>query len=141
VLSASQDTFDQRMVVEVGIAVLAADRAAPDALDGLDDLVATLDGLLEDYPAYRQADVRLHVGLAEATRSPRLVTVMTELQGAMTTLIALIAHPPEVLASSNAQHARLLGALRRHDEAMAAAVMIEHVRATEHILAGLLPTV
>jgi DNA-binding GntR family transcriptional regulator len=64
---------------------------------------------------------------------------MTEVQGAMTNLIELIAHPREVLASSNAQHARLLAALRRRDEAQAAAVMIEHVRATEHILAGLLP--
>ncbi len=140
VMAASHDTFDQRMAIEVGIAVLAADRATAEALDALDDLVAALDGLLEDYPAYRQADVRFHVGLAEATRSSRLVTSMTEVQGAMTHLIALIAHPPQVLASSNAQHARLLAALRRHDEAQAAAVMIEHVRATEHVLAGLLPS-
>jgi DNA-binding FadR family transcriptional regulator len=140
VLRAARDTFDQRVAVEVGIAVLAAERAGPEALDALDELVTTLDGLLHEYPSYRQADVRFHVGLAEATRSPRLVTAMTEVQGAMTNLIELIAHPREVLASSNAQHARLLAALRRRDEAQAAAVMIEHVRATEHILAGLLPT-
>lgn len=139
VLHAAQDTFDQRVAVEVGIAVLAAERAGPEALDALDELVITLEGLLKDYPSFRQADVRFHVGLAEATRSPRLVTAMTEVQGAMTNLIELIAHPREVLASSNAQHARLLAALRRRDEAQAAAVMIEHVRATEHILAGLLP--
>ena len=66
--------------------------------------------LLEDFPAYRQADIRLHVGLAEATGSPRLVTAMTETQGAMSGLISLIAHPPEVLDSSNAQHRRLLAA-------------------------------
>ena len=38
---------------------------------------------------------------------------MTEVQGAMTDLIAYIAHPPEVLASSNAQHRRLLAAVAR----------------------------
>ena len=54
----------------------------------------------------------MHVGLAEATGSPRLVTAMTEAQGAMTGLISLIAHPPEVLDSSNAQHRRVLAALR-----------------------------
>src|SRR5947209_3511777 len=53
--------------------------------------------------------------------------------------IALIAHPPEVLAASNAQHRRLLRAVRAHDEERAAREMAEHVRATEHILAGLLP--
>src|SRR6202023_2018433 len=48
---------------------------------------------LEDFPAYRQADVRLHVGLAEATRSAALVRTMTDVQGAMSGLISYIAHP------------------------------------------------
>ena len=73
--------------------------------------------MLEDFAAYRQADIRLHVGLAEATDSPRLVTAMTETQGAMSGLISLIAHPPEVLHSSNMSHRRLLAAVRARDVA------------------------
>jgi GntR family transcriptional repressor for pyruvate dehydrogenase complex len=138
-LAAWRDTCDQRMAVEIGVAVLAAERAERETLDALDELVDLLGGMLEDYSAYRQADVRLHVGLAEATRSPRLVTAMTETQGAMTGLISLIAHPPQVLGSSNAQHRRLLTAIRRRDEAGAAREMTEHLRGTEHVLAGLLP--
>jgi GntR family transcriptional regulator, transcriptional repressor for pyruvate dehydrogenase complex len=133
------DVCDVRMTVEVGIAVLAAERAEPAALDALDELVVALDDMLEDFTLYRQADVRWHVGLAEATGSPRLVTAMTEVQGAMTDLISYIAHPPEVLDSSNAQHRRILAAVRRHDEAAAAREMAEHLRGTEHVLAGLLP--
>jgi GntR family transcriptional regulator, transcriptional repressor for pyruvate dehydrogenase complex len=57
----------------------------------------------------------------------------------MTGLISLIAHPPEVLASANAQHRRVLAAIRRRDEAAAAREMVDHLRGTEHILAGLLP--
>ena len=140
-LAAWRDTCDQRMAVEVGVAVLAAERADPSALDALDALVIALDGMLEDFAAYRQADVRLHVGLAEAARSPRLVTAMTETQGAMTGLITMIAHPPEVLDSANRQHRRLLAAIRRRDEAAAAREMAEHLRGTEHVLAGLLPAV
>jgi DNA-binding FadR family transcriptional regulator len=123
------------------VAILAAARAEPEVLDVLDDLVVAIDGMLEDFPAYRQADIRFHVALAEATRSPRLVTAMTEVQGAMTGLITHIAHPPEVLDSSNAQHRRLVAALRRHDEAAAAREMAQHLRGTEHVLAGLLPKV
>jgi DNA-binding FadR family transcriptional regulator len=134
-----REVCDERMAVEVGIAVLAAERAVPERLDALDRLVIAIDGMLDDFPAYRQADVRLHVGLAEATDSARLVTAMTETQGAMTGLISLIAHPPEVLDSANAQHRRLLVAVRRHDEAAAAREMTEHLRGTEHVLAGLLP--
>jgi GntR family transcriptional regulator, transcriptional repressor for pyruvate dehydrogenase complex len=138
-LAAWRETCDERMAVEVGVAVLAAERAHSELLDSLDDLTVTIDGMLEDFPGYRQADVRWHVGLAEATESPRLVTAMTEVQGAMTGLISLIAHPPEVLASANAQHRRVLAAIRRRDEAAAAREMVDHLRGTEHILAGLLP--
>jgi GntR family transcriptional regulator, transcriptional repressor for pyruvate dehydrogenase complex len=138
-LAAWREVCDERMAVEVGIAVLAAERADTEVLDALDELVVALDGMLEDFSSYRQADVRWHVGLAEATGSPRLVTTMTEMQGAMTGLISYIAHPPEVLDSSNAQHRRVLAAVRRHDEAAAAREMAEHLRGTEHVLAGLLP--
>jgi GntR family transcriptional repressor for pyruvate dehydrogenase complex len=132
---------DERMAVEVGIASLAAERAQPERLDELDQLALAIDGMLEDFTAYRQADIRLHVGLAEATDCPRLVTSMTEIQGAMSGLISLIAHPPEVLDSSNLQHRRLLAAVRRRDVAAAAREMTDHVRGTEHILAGLLPPI
>jgi len=138
-LAAWRYVCDERMAVEVGVAVLAAERADAPTLDGLDALVLALDGMLEDFAAYRQADVRLHVALAEATDSPPLVTAMTEVQGAMTGLISLIAHPPEVLDSSNVQHRRLLAAIRRRDEGAAAREMAAHLRGTEHILAGLLP--
>jgi GntR family transcriptional repressor for pyruvate dehydrogenase complex len=134
-----REICDGRMAVELGVAVLAAERAEPVTLDGLDELVLALDDRLDDFPAYRQTDIRLHVGLAEATRSPRLISAMAETQGAMSGLITLIAHPPEVLGSSNAQHRRLLAAVRRHDEASAARAMTEHLRGTEHVLAGLLP--
>jgi GntR family transcriptional regulator, transcriptional repressor for pyruvate dehydrogenase complex len=134
-----RDVCDERMAVEVGVAVLAAERAGDEMLEALDELVVACDQLLDDFPAYRQADIRLHVGLAEAARSPRLVTAMAETQGAMSGLISLIAHPPEVLDSANHQHRRLLAAVRRHDEAGAAREMTEHLRGTEHILAGLLP--
>ncbi len=140
VLAAWRDICDKRMALEIGVAVLAAERAEPKVLDVLDGLVVALDGMLEDFPAYRQADVRLHVGLAGATRSPRLVAAMTEVEGETTGLISLIAHPPEVLDSSNAQHRRLLAAVRRHDETGAGSVMAEHLRGTEQILAGLMPS-
>jgi chromosome partitioning protein len=139
VLAGWRDTCDQRMAIEVGIAVLAAERAQPAMVDALEDLVMTIDDLLDDFTAYRPLDVRFHVGLAELTGSPQLVKQMTETQGAMSALISHIAHPPEVLDSANDQHRRLVAALRRHDESAAARVMTEHLRGTEHVLAGLLP--
>lgn len=134
-----RQTCDQRLAVELGVAVLAAERAERADLEALDEVALALEDALEDFPAYRQADIRLHVGLAEATRSARLVREMTEVQGLMTDLIAYIAHPPEVLSSSNAQHRRLLAAVRERDSMRAVQVMAEHLKGTEHVLAGLLP--
>jgi len=134
-----RETCDQRLAVELGVAVLAAQRADEPALAALDEVCAALEDATEDFSAYRQADIRLHVGLAEATGSTRLVRAMTEVQGAMTDLIAYIAHPPEVLSSSNAQHRRLLAAVREGESMRAAQLMAEHLQGTEHILAGLLP--
>ena len=139
VLSQWREVCDQRMAVEVGIAVLAAERAEPGALDGLTELTRVLDELLEDFGSYRQVDVRFHVAVAETTGSAGLVASMTEMQGAMSGLISLIAHPPEVLRSSNDQHRQLIGLLRQRDGSAAAQAMAEHVRATEQVLAGLLP--
>ncbi len=139
VLARWRETCDERLAVELGVAVLAAERAEEDELVALEELVAQLEDELEDFAAYRQTDIRLHVGLAEATSSARLVRVMTDVQGAMTDLIAYIAHPPEVLASSNEQHRRILAAVRERDTLRAARVMSEHLQGTERVLAGLLP--
>jgi len=139
ILAAWHDICDRRIAVEVGVVLLAAERATPELLDPLDELALAIEGTLEDFAAYRPIDVRLHVGLAEITGSTRLVAAMTEVQGEMTDLISHIAHPPEVLAVSNLQHRRVLEAVRAHDETRAVREMAEHVRGTEHILAGLLP--
>lgn len=134
-----RDICDQRLAVELGVAVLAAERARPEVIAPLDELVRQMEQRLDDFPAYRQADVRFHVALAEATGSPRLVTATTEAQGAMSDIINHIPHPPEVLAWANAQHARLIACLERHDSATAVRVMTDHLQGTEHVLAGLLP--
>jgi GntR family transcriptional regulator, transcriptional repressor for pyruvate dehydrogenase complex len=134
-----RDVCDERRAIEVGIAQLAAERAQAHAVDALDRFVLGMDSNLHDFASYRHLDVRLHVGIAELTGSARLVALMTEVQGSMSSLISHIAHPPEVLDVSNDQHRRLVECLRRHDGTGAGREMAEHTRGTEYVLAGLLP--
>ena len=134
--------LDYRITVETGVTLLAAERATEDdlaLLDALTDHMGATEGAR--FQVYRRADVRFHIGLAEACHSPRLVAAMTEVQGQMTDLISRIAHPDEVLTRSNAQHRELVALLRRHDAGNAVQVMREHCAGTEHILAGLMPDV
>ena len=129
--------LDLRVAIEVGSAVLAAERAEERDLVALDQLVEVM-AFAAGFEDYRRADIRFHIGLAVAAHSPRLVTEMTEVQGQMSDLISLIAHPEEVLTRSNAQHAELVANLRAGDPAAAAETVRTHIRGTEHILAGLI---
>jgi GntR family transcriptional regulator, transcriptional repressor for pyruvate dehydrogenase complex len=131
--------LDYRVAIETGVVVLAAERGGTARFDRLEELVAKMAAQVGDFEEYRRTDVRFHIGIAEAAHSPRLVSAMTDVQSQMSDLIALIAHPPEVLARSNTQHGRLLEALRKGDGARAVRLMREHTEGTELILAGLLP--
>lgn len=130
--------LDRRVAVEAGAALLACERSEPDDLAKLDELVERM-AKVTDFEDYRRADIRFHIGMAEAARSPHLVTEMTEVQGRMSELIAFIAHPEKVLTHSNEQHRRLVKLLRKGDAGKAVQLVREHIEGTEHILAGLLP--
>jgi GntR family transcriptional regulator, transcriptional repressor for pyruvate dehydrogenase complex len=131
--------LDYRVAVESGAVLLAAERGDEAQFDRLGEMVEKMAGELENFEEYRRLDIRFHLDIAEAAHSPRLLSAMTDVQAQMSDLIALIAHPPEVLARSNEQHARLVKALRKGDGARAVRCMREHSEGTEHILAGLLP--
>jgi DNA-binding FadR family transcriptional regulator len=129
--------LDYRVAVEVGAVILAAERSVGEQLDRLDELVERM-AEADDFEDYRRADIRFHIGIAECAGSPRLVRAMTEVQGQMSDLIALIAHPEAVLTHSNDQHRRLVRLLRKRDSARAVRLVREHIEGTEHILAGLI---
>jgi DNA-binding FadR family transcriptional regulator len=125
--------LDRRLAVEVGAAILAAERSDPGDLEALETLVVRM-AHPADFEHYRRADIRFHIGVAEAARSPSLVTEMTEVQGQVSDLIALIPHPEQVLTFSNEQHRELVALLGKGDADRAASLMRQHIRGTEHIL-------
>jgi DNA-binding FadR family transcriptional regulator len=133
----ARGVLDLRVAVETGATLLACERADAADLDRLEALADRMEDV-DHFEVYRRADMRFHIGLAEAADSARLVSAMAEIQGQMSDLITRIAHPPEVLQHSNAQHRRLVGLLRRRDATRAVRLIREHIEGTEHILAGLL---
>jgi DNA-binding FadR family transcriptional regulator len=135
-----RDVLDYRVAVETGAAMLAAERCEPEDLDRMRELVEAMKEGETDFDTYRRADIRFHIAMAEAAKSHRLVAAMTEVQGDMSELIALIAHPEEVLAQSNAQHGRLIKLLEAGHSTGAAELIRKHLEGTEHILIGLMPS-
>jgi GntR family transcriptional repressor for pyruvate dehydrogenase complex len=129
--------LDYRLAIEMGAAARAAERAVPADIETLVGLTDEMDGF-DEFEEYRQADLRFHMGLAEAAHSPRLVEAMAEVQGQLDEVIELVPHPQEVLKRSNEQHRALVAALRKGDAAGAAKLIREHVGGTEYFLAGML---
>ena len=130
--------LDMRVALETGAVLLAAERADEADCARLEELIDSMRGATA-FEEYRRADVRFHIGLAEAARSPGLVKAMTEMQGQMSGLIARIAHPDEVLTRSNDQHRRLVALVRNRDMGRAVRLLRRHIEGTEHILVGLMP--
>jgi GntR family transcriptional repressor for pyruvate dehydrogenase complex len=132
------DVIELRKAIEVGCATLAAARATADDVALMRDCVERMAAATE-FDDYRRADVRFHIAIAETTRIPRLVALMTEVQSEVSEVIAHIAHPPEVLDHSNAEHVEMAAAFERHDGATAVDCLCRHLDGTEHILGGLFP--
>jgi DNA-binding FadR family transcriptional regulator len=133
-----REVLDLRVAIEVGAATLAASRAGEDDLAMMRGCVERMAAASE-FEDYRRADIRFHMAIAEASGVPRLMTLVGEVEADVSELIAHIAHPPEVLDHSNAEHARMIDAFVRHDAARAVRVLRRHLEGTEHILAGLFP--
>ena len=132
-----RDVLDHRIAIECGAGLLAAERRTEQDLERLRAQILVMEHAGE-FADFRRADVLFHLGLAEAARSPRLLSAMTEVQGAMTELIGHIAHPPDVLAHSNEQHGMIAEALEARDPPAVVGCLRDHLRATEQILSGLL---
>jgi DNA-binding FadR family transcriptional regulator len=131
--------LDHRLAIEMGVAIRAAERAEAPDLDALISLTDEMDAAVE-FESYRQADLRFHMGLAEAAHSPRLLEAMAEVQSELDEVIELVPHPQEVLQRSNDQHRGLIALLRKGDADGAAKAIRKHVEGTEYFLAGMLRT-
>jgi GntR family transcriptional repressor for pyruvate dehydrogenase complex len=130
--------LDHRLAIETGVAIRAAERCEAADVLALAELADEMDEAAE-FETYRQADLRFHMGLAEAAHSPRLMEAMAEIQSELDEVIELVPHPQEVLQRSNDQHRGLIMLLRKGDADGAAKAIREHVEGTEYFLAGMLP--
>jgi DNA-binding FadR family transcriptional regulator len=131
--------LDYRNAVETEAAALAAVRASADERAELEALAALVQRAQSDYEAYRAADVRLHVAIARAAHSSRLLAAVTDVQIALADLLdALIFHACEHVCSATAQHTRIVTAIRDGDSAAAGAAMQQHLAATANVLLPLM---
>jgi GntR family transcriptional regulator, transcriptional repressor for pyruvate dehydrogenase complex len=75
--------FDAREVIESAIARYAAERRTEDDLNGLRALLAALERASEDAEAFMEADVAIHLAVAQMARNRPLLRVMLAMRSAL----------------------------------------------------------
>lgn len=133
-----RDLCDWRRAVSGEAAALAAERAGGDVVDALSGLADAVERQLAgEFAAFRIADSRFHLAIAEASRSARLLAAETSIQAELGEVLASMPAPVRARAASTTGHAPILAAIRSGDGAAARTAMIRHVEATHDWVVGL----
>jgi DNA-binding FadR family transcriptional regulator len=132
-----RDLIEFRAILEGGAAALAAERATEAQIHHLESLVDEMEHE-EDFAAWSEADTLFHLILADATRSHRLVTEVTELRSTSYHVSALWNPVPRsTMRLSNKGHREILRAVRARDSDTARIAMMDHIESTLAFWVGL----
>jgi DNA-binding FadR family transcriptional regulator len=131
-----RDLIDYRVAIAGAAAALAAERASQAELEAMRHAVEAME-TPDSYEDFRRTDVRFHLAVASAARSPRLTAAEASMQVEVGALMSLIPHPPEALHVSNGQHRAILEAVSRREPDGARMLMEAHARGTGDFLVGL----
>jgi DNA-binding FadR family transcriptional regulator len=132
-----EDALALRFALETGAAELAARRALPAAdralLAGLQD-----ECVRAPLEAYRPADSRLHLAVAELSGSTALAAAVAAARARANDLLDQIPLLPRNIEHSNRQHDRIVAAVLAGDPDRARAAMAEHLDGTAALLRAFL---
>jgi len=133
-----KEVLDQRKVIEVGVAELAAIRATPSQIAQLKSMLPRFAEFRKVTVEYRRLDTEFHLLIGEAANSPRLQELLAECHRDLSEMMSTVPHSSEIRGHSTVQHAEIVRALAARDPAAAREAMTEHVAATSSFLIGLL---
>ena len=124
------DLFDARMVLEAGLARLAALRHTAVDLAALGATVAEHGAHTDDRERAMALDFRFHAQLAAAAHSPILSSLLSSISALGRASRARTGRSPAIRQQAHVDHLRLLDALRTHDPDAAETAMVAHL---EHV--------
>jgi GntR family transcriptional regulator, transcriptional repressor for pyruvate dehydrogenase complex len=128
---------DWRRAVSGEAAALAATRRTARELETLRAAARAAQAAAGEAAAFRRADARFHVLVAELARSPRLVAAEANLQVELAEVLAITPGPARARRVSQAGHEPIVAAIDAGDPDAARAAMIRHAEATHDWVRGL----
>src|SRR5579862_818769 len=116
-----------RLILEPGIAALAAERAEEEHLAAMREAVAVMDRSQKDPAAYIEADLDFHLALAEAVANPLILSLIDSIVGLLREQRIRIFNVEGGPQRGQIHHKRILEAMEQRDPAMARSAMSAHL--------------
>ena len=116
-----------RLILEPGIAALAATRIQEPELVAMREAVAVMDRAQKDPGAYIEADLDFHLALAEAVANPLILSLIDSIVGLLREQRIKIFNVDGGPQRGQIHHKRILEAVERHDPEMAQSAMRSHL--------------
>jgi GntR family transcriptional repressor for pyruvate dehydrogenase complex len=126
------EMFEARLVLEVGVAGLAARHASAEALVTMADEVSEMFASLEDPKAFLVHDVRFHRAIAAGCGNRVLAALMEMVAAQFYELRKQTIGRARDLRESAEMHRRIYRAIKTRDRQAAQAAMAEHLEAARH---------
>jgi GntR family transcriptional repressor for pyruvate dehydrogenase complex len=126
------EMFEARLVLEVGVAGLAARHASAEALATMADEVSEMFASLEDPKAFLVHDVRFHRAIAAGCGNRVLAALMEMVSAQFYELRKQTISRARDLRESAEMHRRIYKAIKGRDRQAAQAAMAEHLEAARH---------
>ena len=126
------EMFEARLVLEVGVAALAAEHTSSEQLATMAEEVTEMFAALEDPTAFLLHDVRFHRAVAAGCGNRVLAALMEMVSAQFYELRKETISRARDLRESAEMHRRVYRAVRSRDPAAARAAMHEHLKTAQH---------
>lgn len=128
------ELFEARRLLEPVIAALAARRATRDELAEMERLLAEQAREVSAGRTGMAQDSALHSAIAQSAHNRAIVRIVSALMDLLAQSREESLHTPGRPTRSHQDHRRILGAIRRGDEAGASRAMLEHLTGVEALV-------
>ena len=116
-----------RLILEPGIAAVAAARVQDEDLTAMREAVAVMERSQADPEAYIEADLDFHLALAEAAANPLILSLIDSIVGLLREQRIKIFNVEGGPQRGQVHHKRILDAIEQHDSEMARNAMRAHL--------------
>ena len=128
------ELFEMRRLLEPQLAYLAAERATPDEIIEMEQLVLIQEEELAGKETGTNPDQTLHSALTRAARNKILISIMDSLMDSLAESRDKYLQVESRPEKSLARHKEILAAIKSGDSELAANLMREHLEETETML-------